>query len=210
MKKNESLMLIRSALNSIFEKRRCLLNRARLKNKDFSIISSNCNGGVILHDLGLKFDTPTIDLFFKPSDYLKLVQNLKKYLTAELTEFNIESPYPVGSILDIKVYFLHYKSFSVAKEKWDERCKRVHYDNLYFMMTDRDGCTYEQIEEYDKLQVKHKVIFTHVPYKFKSSYYIKGFEKSNCVGVLSNFRYFLIGKKYFDDFNYVRWLNNRG
>ena len=41
-----------------------MILRIKLKNKDFSIISSNCNGGVILSDLNIKFNTPTINLFF--------------------------------------------------------------------------------------------------------------------------------------------------
>ena len=42
-----------------------------LKNKDFTIISHNCVGGVIYHDLGLKFNTPTINLFFMAKDFIK-------------------------------------------------------------------------------------------------------------------------------------------
>ena len=30
--------------------------KKRLKNKDFSIIASNCNGALILHDLGVRFN----------------------------------------------------------------------------------------------------------------------------------------------------------
>ena len=61
-------------------------NRNRLvfdRENPFSIISSNCVGGVILHELGLKFNTPTINLFFVPRDYLEFIQNLKYYTTEE-------------------------------------------------------------------------------------------------------------------------------
>lgn len=34
------------------------------KKEKCSIICNNCTGGVILHDLGLRFDTPTINTFF--------------------------------------------------------------------------------------------------------------------------------------------------
>lgn len=43
--------------------------RFRLKNKDFSIISRNCIGGVMYHDLGLKCTSPTVNLFFYPDDF---------------------------------------------------------------------------------------------------------------------------------------------
>ena len=38
-------------------------NRRLLKNRDIPIISANCVGGVIYHDLGLAFNSPTINLF---------------------------------------------------------------------------------------------------------------------------------------------------
>jgi uncharacterized protein (DUF1919 family) len=37
--------------------------RSRLTNKEVTIFSSNCIGGVIYHDLGLRFMSPTINLF---------------------------------------------------------------------------------------------------------------------------------------------------
>lgn len=39
-------------------------NRNRLINQDFSLLCNNCNGGVICHDLGLQFRSPTVNLFF--------------------------------------------------------------------------------------------------------------------------------------------------
>lgn len=75
-------------------------------------------------------------------------------------------------------------------------------------MTDRDGCTYEQIKTFDELPYKNKVIFTHKEYpEFNSAFYIKGFENEEEVGILSNFRKYS-WKRYLDDFNYVDFLNN--
>lgn len=59
--------------------------RNALKNRDFSIICSNCVGGVIYHELNLPFLSPTINLFIKPSDYIKFVSNLNFYLTQTIT-----------------------------------------------------------------------------------------------------------------------------
>ena len=36
--------------------------RKRLSNRNFVLISSNCVGGCLLHDLGEEFCTPTINL----------------------------------------------------------------------------------------------------------------------------------------------------
>ena len=67
-------------MQSLIKKYRQLLrkkidqyNRDRLKydpDNPFSIISSNCVGGVISHDLGLRFESPTVNLFFYPDSFL--------------------------------------------------------------------------------------------------------------------------------------------
>ncbi len=80
-------------------------------------------------------------------------------------------------------------------------------DNLFIMMTDRDGVTEKDIQLFDQLPFKNKVIFTHKPYPaFKSACYIKGFEKQNQVGDIFEFSGWN-GKKYYDQFDYVKWFN---
>lgn len=59
-------------------------NRKRLKNHDFSLIASNCNGAFILHDLDIKFLSPTVNLFFFPDDFVRFLENLDFYLSQEM------------------------------------------------------------------------------------------------------------------------------
>lgn len=40
-----------------------MINRKRLKNTDFSLITNNCVGGIISHDMHLQFRSPTVNLF---------------------------------------------------------------------------------------------------------------------------------------------------
>lgn len=185
-------------------------NRVKLFNKTPCIIASNCNGGIIYHDLGLKFLSPTINLFFYPQDYLKFIMNLDHYVKAQLCPPIVveNNRYPIGILDDIELHFMHYKTFEEAAKHWQKRIKRVDFANLFFIMTDRDGCTYEQIKTFDELPYKNKVIFTHKEYpEFNSAFYIKGFENEEEVGILSNFRKYS-WKRYLDDFNYVDFLNN--
>lgn len=48
--------------------------------------------------------------------------------------------YPVGmlkgngTLPDIKIHFLHYRSFEEAREKWLERSGRLDFDNLCVVM----------------------------------------------------------------------------
>lgn len=60
-----------SKINIFLRKRINTKNRERLDNKDFSLLSSNCLGGFILHDLGLRFNSPFINLWLKPGDFIK-------------------------------------------------------------------------------------------------------------------------------------------
>lgn len=185
-------------------------NRRRLKNTDVSVIASNCNGGCLCHDLGLKFNSPFINLWLYPKDFLKFLNDPMKYIHADLEFVHEEGiKYPVGKILDIKLYFMHYKSETEAAEKWYDRRERINWDKLFVMFTDRDGCSYEMIKEFDELPYKNKVIFTHVPMPdIKSAVYIKDFRKCNEVGICSDYKYSgWYGLKYYDRFDYVKWIN---
>ena len=184
--------------------------RKKIKNKNISIISSNCNGGVIYHDLGLKFLSPTINLYFQPDEFIKFIDNLEYYLALEVKEVVDDTVrFPIGIIGDVKIYFLHYKSFNEAKEKWDKRKKRVNFNNIYVIFTDRDGCNKEMMKKFDSLKIKNKIIFTHKKFDdIKSAKYIKGFENDKSVGILSEYEN-ILGKRYLDQFKYIEWFNRK-
>ena len=183
--------------------------RRKLKNYHPTIIASNCNGGYILHDLGLKFNTPTINLFILAPDFLKFVKNLDFYLAQELKELKTDLKYPVGQLADIRIFFMHYNSFEEAKQKWEERSKRVDKNNMYIMMTDKNICTHDHMIEFDNLPYANKVIFTHLPQPdIKSAVYIKGFENEREIGVLSDWKPGFWKRRWLDDFDYVSFLNN--
>lgn len=202
MKRNPLNELLRLKINKD--------NQKRLKNNsNFSVISSNCYGAIMLHDLGIKFNSPFVNLWLKPKDFLKYLNNIKHYMTSDLVfvkEPNIN--YPVGKLDDIYIYFQHYKNEKEAKQKWEERTKRIDLNNIYILFTDRDGCTYQDLVEFDKLQFKNKIVLTKLKYKdIKSSYYIKGFEDKECIGDCYRYVNPISGKKILDQFDYVEWFN---
>ena len=188
------------------------LKRFRLKNRTPSIISSNCNGEFIYYDMKLKFLSPTINLSFDMNDYVKFLKNLKWYLDQKIVPYDDERfDYPTGMLGDIEIRFNHYKTFEEGVKKWDERKKRINWDNLFILAIDGDNCTYDSIKEFDNLPYENKVIFTHKYYpEFKSAYYIKGFEEKDGVGVLLYFKKQFLIRRYLDDFNYVHFLNGKG
>lgn len=200
---------VRNKLNEIVRPLINYRNRKRLINHSFSLIASNCNGGFILHDLGMRFNSPFINLWMKPKDYIKMLSDLKGYMSEDVIFVKEDGiDYPVGLLRDVNIYFQHYESEEEAKQKWDARKARINYDDLFVLFTDQEGCSQEDLKRFDELQFKHKVVFTNIYYPdLKSSFYIKGFEKNESVGDCFVFEPHSLGMKKYDQFDYVSWFN---
>ena len=185
--------------------------RLRLKNRNATIISSNCNGEFIYYDMRMPFLSPTINLSFDMNDYVKLLENLHWYMEQPITPYpDKRFDFPCGMLADIEIRFNHYKTFEEAIEKWEERKKRINWDNLYVIAIDGDNCSEESLQRFDSLPYKHKVIFTHCPRPdIKSAFYLKGFEDQPGVGVALYFKKQFWARRYWDDFDYVAFLNRR-
>ena len=183
----------------------------RLKNRDATIISSNCNGEYMYYDMKLRFLSPTINLSFDMNDYVKLLENLRWYMEQPITPYQDDRfDYPCGMLGDIEIRFNHYKTFEEAVAKWEERKQRINWDNLYIIAIDGDDCTEESLHRFDNLPYKHKVIFTHLPRPdIPSAFYLKGFEDQPGVGVALYFKKQFLIRRYLDDFDYVSFLNQR-
>ena len=184
-------------------------NRRRLKNTDISIIASNCNGGIISHDLGLQFRSPFVNLWMKPGDFIKLIYNLEEYICYDLKFVSEEGiHYPVALLKDVKIYFQHYRLESEAENFWKKRIKRINYDNLAVFFTDRDGCTYQMLQKFDALPYKRKVVFTHINYpELQSAFFLECFADKEEVGVLTEYENERLQIRYLDRFDYVSLLN---
>lgn len=106
--------------------------RDRLSLSNFSIISSDCIGGVLYHDLGLEFTSPTINLFFNNEDYsfLNLVLDPDFYFERPLSFIESQS-YPKAKIIgdanhkDVVIKFVHYKTQTEAEQAWNRRVERL-------------------------------------------------------------------------------------
>ncbi len=186
-----------------------LRKRSRLKNRDFTILASNCNGAFMYYDMGLRYLTPTVNLSMGMDDFVKMAGNLRWYMEQEIKEQEPENGYPVGLLGDIRIHFVHYKTFEEGVRKWEERKKRINWDNLFLVGTEKDGCTYETLERFEELPYKNKVVFTHVDYpEFSSACYIRGFEEKEELGVLTFPKNQMLRRRWLDDFDYVSFLNH--
>lgn len=178
----------------------------RLKNKDFSIISSDCIGGLVYHDLHMEFKSPTINLAIPAHSFVNLCSNLKENLKIKPEEVQSETPYPVMKIGDVIVNGIHYHSYQELKDKWENRKVRLNYDNLFMIFTAKDGFDESLLPIIDNIP-GNKVLFSHKPYDYDWCCYLPEFSGEDKVGDLT--RYIgMRGYKYYDiHFDMIKWFN---
>lgn len=192
--------------NLIATKKRKVEIEEELAN-DFSIISCNCIGGMIYHDLKMKFLSPTINLFIDTPDFIKMCLNLKDYMEKELVDAN-NKDYPIGILGDIKIHFLHYKSFEEAKESWDKRKERINYEKIFVIISDRDNFSENLLDSIDKIPYK-KVLYSHKKIEKDYVVYVKKDKKFNTVRTLTDFINFKGIRKYEYYFDIYKWLSGK-
>lgn len=155
--------------------------RKKLKNNNFTILCSNCVGGVLYHRLGKEFLSPTINMFFTNPDFAEFCLHLDYYLAQKLHFIETEYDFPVAELIGdgneiqtITLYFNHDKIIEEAEEKWERRKKRINRENLYIMLYNLDNISDEKIKELEAVECKNRVIFTATPLPDISwSYYIE-------------------------------------
>lgn len=187
-------------------------NRKRLMNRSFSLISNNCIGGIISHDMHLRFLSPTVNLSFANDGFLLFCRHLVYYLSIPVEEVVSDKGYPVGVLKgeygDIFLYFMHYDSFLEAKQKWEERALRVDIENLFIIM-EAQKCEESILHQFDELDFPNKVILTdghhpeiHSSFPVEDGFYDKDYLNGK---ILS---YPKLGlRRYLDRFDYVSFFN---
>lgn len=189
------------------------LERRRLTNHNFTIFSQNCIGSIWYHDLGERFCSPTINMKFKPDDFVKFLSNLKHYLDAPIEfETTDTKPYPVGYIDDVFVEFVHYHTKEEVVRKWSERKKRIDWNNMCVIACE-GGMSDKALKEYIELPFCNKILFTSASTGDEINgvkrVYCPWFNDSNGVDArLLNFCS-ITGKRYYNNLiDYVDFLNS--
>lgn len=184
------------------------IERKKLNNTNFTIFSQNCIGSVMYHDLGLQFNSPTINMLFKPKDFIKLLDNLNLYLSEKIVFIESDKKYPVGKLYDIEIEFVHYHDQEEVLKAWNRRKKRINLNNLFVICCD-DGLSYDDILFFDNLPYKNKVIFLSKQYEnIKSGIYCKDFSDKTDARLL-NFSNLLEQRYYQKYFDYIKFLNDK-
>ena len=200
-------------------KRKIWLKRLRKKNcnHSFSLITNDCIGGVIYHDLGEQFRSPTVNLWIPNDCFLEFIMDLSYYLSCEIKQKQDDSKsYPVGTIvpkddqhIPIEVNFMHYPSFEEGYSKWRERSTRVNYDRLYFIWHYYDDANLDRLKTFDSWNVR-RIAVLHEPIDGIHNYIVTSCYDQNpyngkILAVLKK-----TGKRYLDEIDYIGFLNGEG
>lgn len=204
--------------------------RKKLSNTNFTILTPNCMAGLIYHRLGERFDSPTIDLSLNTDDFCNFLDYFEYYLSKDIIEYTEEDDLvdvPIGiikgdgkSIPNIRINFVHYKTFEQGRKKWNERKKRINRENLYVIMCDIDN-TYEQdynkvgyvseedLKKFENFKCNNKALLTRNQNNSKEyAYYIKPQYNKKYPLVYMNRD--IIGLNEFEKkFDFVSFLNKK-
>lgn len=183
--------------------------RRTLINTTPTFLCPNCIGGILFHDLGLQFRSPTVNLMMLQTDFVKFVLNMDYYFAQELAFFrHPEYDFPCAFLGDITIHFTHYRTKEEAAQKWAERSARIDRDNLFVFLEERDGLAREDILRLRSIHARGVVVFTanaypDIPYTLQISKYASDGEIGN-----------ILAKSYWDDsreyeeiFDFVKWFN---
>lgn len=180
--------------------------RRRLKNRDFTILCSNCIGGVIYHRLGLRFRSPTVNLWLHQRDFIKLAENLSGYINEELIFVESEYDYPVARLKDILIYFNHSRNHEDARNDWNRRKERINFENLFLIMYDRENLTEDDFRRFEAIPCRGRVMLSdkgHPGYD-----YVKTIKPSKRPMNQQCLDRDWFGLRTFEKhFDYVKWLN---
>lgn len=137
--------------------------KTRLAEWDFSILSQNCIGGVLYHDMGLRFLSPTVNLYFTAPDFVRFVLNLEHYLDIDPV-MAWDETYPVGNLEDITIRFMHYRTCAEARMDWNRRKARINKGKILVLCTDMEDFTEEVFAQWQTIAYPKILYSSNISY----------------------------------------------
>ncbi len=187
--------------------------QSKTRNCNVRILSSNCIGGLLYHDMGKSFDSPTINCTVFGMDFIEMCKNPEKYFgTVPALVGKHEQGYPIADVNGLKVNCVHYKTIDDFNDKWLRRCERFLEnvdEEIVVISCDAQIRTAEEIEAFHNLPYR-KVCFTVNPKpEYPEFVYVPGYDGQESVGDLTRYTD-ITGRRVFQKhFDFVRFLNNK-
>lgn len=206
MKKN-----IKETIKEIWRMPLKMTMRLRVRTKSVRIVSSMCAGGILYHDLGQKFLSPTINMTIEP--FGLFCADLDRYLAVPVeawkTHMHPTENYPIMVFEDITIKGVHYHTEKDLKDAWSRRVLRFQREDapIVIIASDAQVKTKEDIDRFLRLPYK-KVCFTNKKFPFDEFIYCPGFDDQPYVGDI--LRYADIwGTRVFEKYlDCVKWIDS--
>ena len=117
---------------------------------------------------------------------------LFEFLPVRLNFWNSDEEFPASlrllwdfNLLD----FMHYETCKEARDCWERRKKRINFNKILVLATDRDGFDGKAYEQWKKIPYP-KVLFTANPEFTEDAVFYPEFQKDGMVGDLISGRLF--------------------
>jgi len=174
------MMSCMSAIRKILVKLYCLKFTRHVKRSNFTIISNDCVGGVLYKRMNKFFLSPFINLYLEIDDYFFLLSHFYEIINLPVEENknkNSNIKFPVGKITyknkSINIYFMHYPSFQIALQKWNERKQRIKYNDMYIILNLTNNLNIKYVEnilnKFEQLPFKNKIALSRFNIHSKSN-----------------------------------------
>lgn len=179
-----------------------------------TIISRDCCGGYIYKRFGFQYTSPTIGLYMSNDDFLLFCLHIGDFLNVELLEIESCSKinYPIGILKtlwgNVLIHFLHYKSFDIAKEKWNIRKKRVDYSNIKIICDAKPKICEDFIIRFSQIPYK-KILLTSCSdmKKYPFCYNMKCYDMNITPDSLIKKNPMSREYSYIDEYNWINFLS---
>ena len=178
------------------------LRRQFTASEPISIIAQNCIGGVLYHDLGQEFVSPTVNLFFKGPDFVRFVSDLKHYLALEPVMTWGEN-YPIGYLEDVQIHFMHYATCTEARDAWNRRKDRINWNRIVVLCTDMEAFTQDVFKQWKTIKYPKMLFTANASFaQDRDSVFYPEYQSLGKVGDL------ISGRKFYRDDRVMAMLNH--
>ena len=148
-----------------------------IRKQKISIVSNNCWGGVIYHTLGMECLSPFKNVSFSSEDYLKILGNLKHYLSINPIwtgkremDTNQNREVPMLELDDVFIKCNHDLNAEKAIQNWIRRRDKFNWNNILIEMYTEDP----EVEKiFGKVTEQFHKRFYFVPYESDEPFSMK-------------------------------------
>ncbi len=155
----------------------------RLKNQHMTILANSCWGGATYRKLQWEFRSPLINTYVPAESFLRLMNGLGESINRPLkfkrnsSELQDNIIYPIYTLGEgIEIHMPHAADLNQEEQKWEERVKRINFDNIFVAMFTENIM---EAEEFEQLPYSNKVCFVPFQTDFPSCLTIKTHECRN-------------------------------